>query len=210
MGDPSRGTLTLGLARELRVDETTYEGLRYASVLHDVGKISIPSYILHKPTRLTEREFQKMSTHPAVGAQILSSIDFPFPVVEIVRHHHENWDGTGYPDRLKGAAIPLGSRILSVADCYEALTAQRVYRRSLSRDAAIVIMKREKHKFDPVVFERFLDVIPKLQQELKSIEVRSLSEPMEHRDKKRAPDVVGTSKAATLRVGARITTKSLS
>ena len=190
--------LTLGLARELRVDETTYEGLRYASVLHDVGKISIPSYILHKPTRLTEREFQKMSTHPAVGAQILSSIDFPFPVVEIVRHHHENWDGTGYPDRLKGAAIPLGSRILSVADCYEALTAQRVYRRSLSRDAAIAIMKREKHKFDPVVFERFLDVIPKLQRELKSIEVRSLSEPMEHRDKKRAPDVVGTSKAATL------------
>ena len=190
--------LTLGLARELNVDEATYEGLSYASVLHDVGKISIPSYILHKPSRLTEREFQKMSTHPAVGAQILSSIDFPFPVVEIVRHHHENWDGTGYPDRLKGTAIPLGSRILSVADCYEALTARRVYRRSLSRDAAITIMKREKHKFDPVVFDRFLDVIPKLQQELKSIEVRSLSEPKEHKDQKRAPDVVGTPKAATL------------
>ncbi|TDI44928.1 MAG: diguanylate cyclase [Acidobacteria bacterium] len=190
--------LTLGLARELRVDETTYEGLRYASVLHDVGKISIPSYILHKPSRLTEREFQKMSTHAAVGAQILSSIDFPFPVVEIVRHHHENWDGTGYPDRLKGTAIPLGSRILSVADCYEALTARRVYRRSLSRDAAVAIMKREKHKFDPVVFDLFLEVIPKLQQELKSIEVRSLTEPKEHRDQKRAPDVVGTSKAKTL------------
>ncbi len=78
------------------------------------------------------------------------------------------------------------------------MTARRVYRRSLSRDAAITIMKREKHKFDPVVFERFLDVIPKLQQELKSIEVRSLSEPKEHRDQKRAPDVVGTPKAATL------------
>ncbi|MGH9335923.1 MAG: HD-GYP domain-containing protein, partial [Vicinamibacteria bacterium] len=98
--------LTLGVARALNVDEKTYEGLRYASVLHDVGKISIPSYILHKPTRLTEREFQKMSTHPAIGAQILSSIDFPYPVVSIVKHHHENWDGSGYPDGLRGEEIP--------------------------------------------------------------------------------------------------------
>jgi len=190
--------LTLGLARALNVDERTYEGLSYASVLHDVGKISIPSYILHKPTRLTEREFQKMSTHPAVGAQILSSIDFPFPVVAIVRHHHENWDGSGYPDGLKGEAIPMGSRILAVADCYEALTARRVYRRSLSRDAALTIMKRERHKFDPAVFDKFLEVIAVLDQELKSIAVRSLSDPKEHRDQKRAPDVVGTPKAATL------------
>lgn len=190
--------LTLGLARALNVDETTYEGLSYASVLHDVGKISIPSYILHKPTRLTEREFQKMSTHPAVGAQILSSIDFPFPVVDIVRHHHENWDGSGYPDGLKGNSIPLGSRVLAVADCYEALTAQRVYRRSLSRDAALTIMKREKNKFDPEIFATFLESVPQLEQELKSIEVRSLDDPREHRDKKRAPDIVGTPKAMTL------------
>lgn len=190
--------LTLGLARALNVDETTYEGLSYASVLHDVGKISIPSYILHKPTRLTEREFQKMSTHPAVGAQILSSIDFPFPVVEIVRHHHENWDGSGYPDGLKGNSIPLGSRILAVADCYEALTARRVYRRSLSRDAALTIMKRERNRFDPDVFDTFLKSISRLEQELKSIEVRSLDDPREHRDQKRAPDVVGTPKSSTL------------
>ena len=190
--------LTLGLARALNVDENTYEGLSYASVLHDVGKISIPSYILHKPTRLTEREFQKMSTHPAVGAQILSSIDFPFPVVEIVRHHHENWDGSGYPDGLKGSAIPLGSRILAVADCYEALTARRVYRRSLSRDAALTIMKRERNRFDPEIFDTFLASISQLEQDLKSIEVRSLEDPREHRDQKRAPDVVGSPKAATL------------
>ncbi len=190
--------LTLGLARALNVDETTYEGLSYASVLHDVGKISIPSYILHKPTRLTEREFQKMSTHPAVGAQILSSIDFPFPVVEIVRHHHENWDGSGYPDGLKGNSIPLGSRILAVADCYEALTARRVYRRSLSRDAALTIMKRERNRFDPDVFDIFLESISQLEHELKSIEVRSLDDPREHRDQKRAPDIVGTPKSSTL------------
>ena len=190
--------LTLGLARTMDVDEVTYEGLRYAAVLHDVGKISIPSYILHKPTRLTEREFQKMSTHPAVGAQILSSIDFPFPVVEIVKHHHENWDGSGYPDGLRGDQIPLGSRILSVADCYEALTARRVYRRSLSREAAVAIMKREAHKFDPVVFRRFLEVVLDLDEELKSIEVRSLADPAEHTDKKRAPDIVGQPKSSTL------------
>jgi diguanylate cyclase (GGDEF)-like protein len=190
--------LTLGLARALNVDEKTYEGLRYASVLHDVGKISIPSYILHKPTRLTEREFQKMSTHPAVGAQILSSIDFPFPVVAIVRHHHENWDGSGYPDGLKGEEIPLGSRILALADCYEALTARRVYRRSLSREAAIAIMKRESHKFDPRVFRKFLEVIPELDAELASIEVRSLSEPKEHTDHARDRDIVGQPKSVTL------------
>jgi diguanylate cyclase (GGDEF)-like protein len=190
--------LTLGLARALNVDEKTYEGLRYASVLHDVGKISIPSYILHKPTRLTEREFQKMSTHPAVGAQILSSIDFPFPVVAIVKHHHENWDGSGYPDGLKAEQIPLGSRVLAIADCYEALTARRVYRRSLSRDAAIAIMKRESNKFDPQVFKRFLEVIPALEEELNSIEVRSLTDPKEHTDHARDRDIVGQPKSVTL------------
>jgi diguanylate cyclase (GGDEF)-like protein/putative nucleotidyltransferase with HDIG domain len=191
--------LTLGLARALAVDEKTYEGLRYASVLHDVGKISIPSYILHKPTRLTEREFQKMSTHPAVGAQILSSIDFPFPVVEIVKHHHENWDGSGYPDGLVGEEIPIGSRILAVADCYEALTARRVYRRSLTREAALAIMKRESFKFDPRIFGTFLEVIPALEEELNSVEVRMLAEPKEHTDTKRDRDIVGKQpQSATL------------
>ncbi|MFQ5790994.1 MAG: diguanylate cyclase, partial [Acidobacteriota bacterium] len=183
--------LTRGLARALGVDERTYEGVRFASVLHDVGKISIPSYILHKPARLTEREFQKMSTHPAVGAQILSSIDFPFPVSEIVKHHHENWDGSGYPDGLKGEQIPLGSRILAVADCYEALTARRVYRRSLNREAALAIMKREAHRFDPRVFQEFLKIIDDLDEELKKLEVREMSEPQGHYDQKRLPDIVG-------------------
>lgn len=190
--------LTLGLARALNVDERTYQGLNYASVLHDVGKISIPSYILHKPSRLTEREFQKMSTHPAVGAQILSSIDFPFPVVSIVKHHHENWDGSGYPDGLSAEEIPLGSRILSVADCYEALTARRVYRESLDRPTALEIMDREKHRFDPWVYETFLATVEQLDDELKSIELRSLSDPQEHHDERRAPDIVGSPKTSTL------------
>ncbi len=190
--------LTLGLARAIGVDERTYIGLGYASVLHDVGKISIPSYILHKPTRLTEREFQKMSTHPAVGAQILASIEFPFPVVDIVRHHHENWDGSGYPDGLEGDAIPLGSRILAVADCFEALTARRVYRESLDRTTALEIMEQERARFDPFVYETFLASIDVLEQELRSLELRSLADPKEHRDGRRAPDIVGAPKSSTL------------
>jgi len=188
--------LTLGLARAVGVDEETYEGLRFAAVLHDVGKISIPSYILHKPTRLTEREFQKMSTHPAVGAHILSSISFHVPVIPIVRHHHENWDGSGYPDGLKGEAIPLGARILTVADCYEALTARRVYRRSLDQQTALSIMKRESHRFDPKIFNRFLEIIDELEEEMNRTQVRELQvEPKEFRDTKRLPDIIGIPEA---------------
>ncbi len=183
--------LTLALARALGVDDKTYDGLGYASVLHDVGKISIPSYILHKPARLTEREFQKMSTHPEVGAQILSSINFPVPVVSFVKHHHENWDGSGYPDHLKGEEIPLGARIMAVADCYEALTAQRVYRRSLDRETAISIMKQEAHRFDPRIFNKFLEIVESLDKELKNIKVQEMAPPKEYRDKKRMPDIVG-------------------
>jgi diguanylate cyclase (GGDEF)-like protein/putative nucleotidyltransferase with HDIG domain len=188
--------LTLGLARALGVDQETHEALRFASVLHDVGKISIPSYILHKPTRLTEREFQKMSTHPSVGAQILSSISFTSPVIPIVRHHHENWDGSGYPDGLKGLDIPLGARILAVADCYEALTARRVYRRPLDRETALSIMKRESQKFDPRVFAKFLEIIDELEEEMNKAEVRELKfEAKEFQDKKRMPDIVGVPEA---------------
>ena len=187
--------LTLALARALGVDDKTYEGLSFAAVLHDVGKISIPSYILHKPTRLTEREFQKMSTHPAVGAQILSTINFQVPVVPYVKHHHENWDGSGYPDGLKGEEIPFGSRIMAVADCYEALTARRVYRRSLDRETAISIMKQEAHRFDPRVFNKFLEIVDGLDEQLRTLAVRELAAPKEHRDKKRMPDIVGVPQA---------------
>ena len=187
--------LTLALARALGVDDKTYEGLWFASVLHDVGKISIPSYILHKPARLTEREFQKMSTHPAVGAEILSTINFPVPVIPFVKHHHENWDGSGYPDGLTGEEIPLGARIMAVADCYEALTARRVYRRSLDRETAVSIMKQEAHRFDPRVFNKFLEIVDDLDEDLRRVAVRELALPKEHRDKRRMPDIVGVPQA---------------
>jgi diguanylate cyclase (GGDEF)-like protein/putative nucleotidyltransferase with HDIG domain len=189
-------TATLALARALNVDENTVEALVIASMLHDVGKIAIPSYILHKPSRLDDREMLKMKTHPEMGANILSSIDSLEPVIEIVKHHHENWDGSGYPDGLKGEEIPYGSRILSVADCYEALRSRRVYRNQRDRNAAITIMKRDSHRFDPRVFEKFLEIVPSVDKELERVDIGiHLREPKEHRKNKRTSDAVGSSKA---------------
>ena len=128
-----------------------------------------------------------------MGAQILSTINFQVPVIPYVKHHHENWDGSGYPDGLKGEEIPFGSRIMAVADCYEALTARRVYRRSLDRETAISIMKQEAHRFDSRVFNKFLEIVDELDEQLRTLAVRELPAPKEHRDKKRMPDIVGGS-----------------
>ena len=149
---------TLGLARELGVtDADTLMGLEAAALLHDTGKIAVPEHILNKPGRLTPAEFEKMKRHAPIGAEILSTIEFPYPVVPIVRHHHENWDGTGYPDGLKGADIPLGARILSVVDCFDALTSDRPYRRRMTeQDALKIIVDRRGTMYDPVVVDAFL------------------------------------------------------
>jgi diguanylate cyclase (GGDEF)-like protein len=130
-----------------------------------------------------------------VGAEILSTIDFQVPVIPFVKHHHENWDGSGYPDGLKGEEIPLGARIMSVADCYEALTASRVYRRSLDRETALSIMKQEENRFDPRVFSKFLEIVEDLDEQLRRVEVRELTQPKEYRDSKRMPDIVGVPQA---------------
>ena len=149
---------TLGLARELGVtDADTLKGIEAAALLHDTGKIAVPEHILNKPGRLTPAEFETMKRHAPIGANILSSIEFPYPVVPIVRHHHENWDGTGYPDGLKGAEIPLGARILSVVDCFDALTSDRPYRRRMTEEDALkIIVDRRGIMYDPVVVDAFL------------------------------------------------------
>ena len=111
----------------------------------------------NKPGKLTPAEFQKMKAHASVGADILSSVNFPYPVVPIVRHHHENWDGTGYPDGLRGADIPIGARILSVVDCFDALTSDRPYRAAWPKDKALQhIQELSGSHFDPRVVEAFL------------------------------------------------------
>lgn len=149
---------TLALARAMGVtDPVELQAIEAAALLHDTGKIAVPEHILNKPGKLTAAEFEKMKRHAPIGAEILSSIEFPYPVVPIVRHHHENWDGTGYPDRLKGEEIPLGARLLSVVDCFDALTSDRPYRRRMTDAQALAILAdRRGVMYDPAVVDAFI------------------------------------------------------
>jgi putative nucleotidyltransferase with HDIG domain len=148
------------LAKKIGVhDALQLQALEAAALLHDMGKIAVPEHILNKPSKLTAGEFEKMKLHASVGADILSSISFPYPVVPIVRHHHENWNGTGYPDGLRGTDIPLGARILAVVDCFDALTSDRPYRTRLSdADAVAILMERRGVMYDPLVVDTFVAV----------------------------------------------------
>jgi diguanylate cyclase (GGDEF)-like protein/putative nucleotidyltransferase with HDIG domain len=148
------------LAKAMGVrEEAQIRAIEAAALLHDMGKLAVPEYILNKPGPLTPAEFEKMKLHASVGADILSAIDFPYPVVPIVRHHHENWNGTGYPDGLAGAGIPIGARILSVVDCFDALTSDRPYRPRLSdKDALRILLERRGQMYDPIVVDTFIKV----------------------------------------------------
>jgi len=142
------------LARELGLSEDETEALQAASVLHDIGKLAVPEHIISKPGKLTPEEFEKMKIHPIVGAEILEQVDFPYPVVPIVRAHHEKWDGSGYPMGLVGEVIPIGARILAAVDCLDALASDRQYRKALPLDEAMARVVAEAGKsFDPQVVE---------------------------------------------------------
>jgi putative nucleotidyltransferase with HDIG domain len=150
----------VGLARQLGMtDERLIKAIEAAALLHDMGKLAVPEYILNKPGKLTAAEFEKMKLHAGVGADILSAIDFPYPVVPIVRHHHENWDGTGYPTGIKGTDIPIGARILSVVDCFDALTSDRPYRPKLADEEALrILAERRGTMYDPLIVDTFTRV----------------------------------------------------
>jgi diguanylate cyclase (GGDEF)-like protein/putative nucleotidyltransferase with HDIG domain len=156
------------LARYVGIrEEKLLKAIEAAALLHDMGKLAVPEYILNKPGKLTEAEFEKMKLHASVGAEILSAIDFPYPVVPIVRHHHENWDGSGYPDGLRGTDIPIGARILSVVDCYDALTSDRPYRPRLSDQEALQVLNdRRGTMYDPLVVDTFARVHDEIAPEL--------------------------------------------
>jgi diguanylate cyclase (GGDEF)-like protein/putative nucleotidyltransferase with HDIG domain len=146
------------LGKELGLTSEERDALRAAALLHDIGKLAVPEHIISKPGRLTPEEFEKMKIHPIVGAEILERVQFPYPVVPIVRAHHEKWDGTGYPYGLAGEDIPIGARILSVVDCLDALATDRQYRRALPLDEAMKIVASESGKaFDPRVVELLLE-----------------------------------------------------
>lgn len=151
---------SVALARRMGVDdENLIRAIEAASLLHDMGKLAVPEHILNKPGKLTSAEFEVMKTHSSVGADLLVAIEFPYPVVPIVRHHHENWDGCGYPDRLSGTDIPIGARILSVVDCFDALTSDRPYRGKLSESEAIAILEQRRGTmYDPLVVDVFIEM----------------------------------------------------
>jgi len=140
------------VAKRLNLPPDEIEALRAAALLHDIGKLAVPEHIISKPGRLTPEEFEKMKIHPIVGAEILERVHFPYPVVPIVRSHHERWDGTGYPDGLKGEDIPIGARILSAVDCLDALATDRQYRKALQLDDAMqVVVDQGGTAYDPKV-----------------------------------------------------------
>lgn len=152
------------LAKRLGVSNPQQlRALEAAALLHDMGKLAMPEHILNKPGKLTTAEFAEMKRHADIGADLLSSIRFPYPVVPIVRHHHENWDGTGYPTGISETDIPLGARILSVVDCFDALNSDRPYRPRLSTDEAFAILRRRRGTmYDPWIVDAFIAVYPEI------------------------------------------------
>ena len=159
------------VARALGMNEKEIQGVKTAALLHDIGKLAVPEHILSKPGPLTPEEFQKIRAHPKVGADIVSSVPFPYPVAPLILSHHERWDGKGYPSGLKGEVIPLGARILSVVDYFDALMAERPYHKAMQFEAAIELLQQEAGKaLDPTVVSKFVELIPTLQSETAKLE----------------------------------------
>jgi putative nucleotidyltransferase with HDIG domain len=149
--------LALAIGRKLGMAPHDLEGLRYGAILHDIGKIGVPDAVLQKPAALTPAEWALMRQHPAIGAGILAPVPHLASAAQIVRHHHERYDGKGYPDRLAGEAIPLGARILTVVDSYSAIRDRRVYKEARSHAEAVAELKKNTGtQFDPRVVELFL------------------------------------------------------
>jgi len=145
---------SLELAKHLGLSSDEINALQAASILHDIGKLAVPDYIISKPGKLTPDEFDKMKVHTVVGAEILEQVAFPYPVAPIVRSHHEKWDGSGYPDGLRAEDIPIGARILSAVDCLDALASDRQYRRALPLEEAMDYVSGLSGKsFDPQVVD---------------------------------------------------------
>jgi putative nucleotidyltransferase with HDIG domain len=153
------------LGKIMGLDSLQMKALGTASFLHDIGKLAVPEHIINKPGKLTPDEFEKMKIHPMVGADILERVRFPYPVVPIVRSHHEAWDGSGYPDGLKGEEIPIGARILSAVDCFDALASDRPYRRALPIEEALAYLKGKAGvQFDPKVVSLLEEHYPELEE----------------------------------------------
>ncbi len=179
-------TYAVQLGKALGISAPELEALKAGSLLHDIGKLAVPEHILCKPGPLTREETEKMRIHPRIGVEILETIRFPFPLTEVVRSHHEKWDGTGYPDCLKGEEIPMTARILSVVDCYDALTSDRPYRKPLSPEEALRYVQDEAGtSYDPKVVDALVRNISRLQ--VLADEINQSHETSTAPDKRRLP-----------------------
>ena len=151
----------LELSAEVGVrDDATLAAIRSAAILHDVGKLGIPDSVLQKPGPLTDEEYDLVKQHATIGADLVAAAGGPGLLPDIVRHHHENWDGSGYPDRLAGLDIPIGARVIAIVDCYDALTSDRPYRRALSHNSALAMIHQQRGMmYDPQMTDAFMRVL---------------------------------------------------
>ena len=150
-----------GLAEALALSPGEIQAVRTAALLHDIGKLAIPAHILSKPGPLTPEEFAKVRIHPQVGAEIIASVPFPYPVAPIVLSHHERWDGGGYPQGLAGDAIPIGARILSLVDYFDVATSERPYHAAAPLDRTLAMLRHEAGRaLDPSLVELFISRLP--------------------------------------------------
>jgi diguanylate cyclase (GGDEF)-like protein/putative nucleotidyltransferase with HDIG domain len=154
------------VAQALGMSPQEVQGVRTAALLHDIGKLAVPEHILSKPGPLTAEEFRKVQIHPQIGAEIIAAVPFPYPVAPLILAHHERWDGKGYPHRLQGEQIPLGARILSVVDYFDALTSDRPYHAAMSDAEAVATIRGEASAaLDPAVVAVFVGMLPQLRNE---------------------------------------------
>ncbi len=148
--------LSAAFGRSMDMASAQIETLAFAAEIHDIGKIAINEFIINKPDRFTEAEYLMTQHHSQLGANLIETIGLEQPIHKIILHHHENFDGSGYPDHLKGEQIPLESRIIRITDTYDALTSNRGYRAAYSPKKALVILEQEHVFFDPRLLEIFL------------------------------------------------------
>lgn len=164
---PYFSKLVTAIGEQMHLDEKQIESLKYASLLHDTGKIDIPLEILTKKTKLTTQEYNIIKRHPVKGAQILRPLQILKPAIPIIMHHHEKYNGTGYPSRLKKNQIPQGARVMAVADAFEAMVYGRPYRERMDIPSAIKEIKKKSGKqFDPKVVEAFLKAIKRINKKI--------------------------------------------
>jgi diguanylate cyclase (GGDEF)-like protein len=156
-----------GLAKAAGLSDGEIQGVKTAALLHDIGKLAVPEHILSKPGPLTQEEFQKIRIHPQVGAEIIAAVPFPYPVAPLILSHHERWDGKGYPQGLIGNDIPIGARILTIVDYYDAITTERPYHKALTYESAIGLLRHESGRaLDPDLVPLFVELLPSFAAEL--------------------------------------------